>query len=238
MPGGEIPLQGKDTEGPERGETTERSKESEIKANLEFWRDLGIEIDEADVREKVESLPEVEGFNWYFYMPKGITASQLISEMRKIFRFPVQMSTDTPDPSLDIGDPDKFEMPRNASEKSYVVAARYQQEPDKESLGEENAKSSKDWESTKETFFMTALERIVAEMRWYKETGSHLDLIGVTLTPGCRAANGEVPSFTFHQDRIYPEDDFLKNVYITSYGSGLRNPNLGVRRIVYKELES
>ena len=149
---------------PERAEPEpERTKKSEIKANVEFWQELGVEVDEADVRAKIEALSEKEGFNFYLYLPQGVKASQLIAEMKE--RFPAWVWRS-------VGDPDKIKMPRTTKE-SYAMAARYQQEPDEDSL-EENAKSAEDWEKTEDTF-MTPAERIVAEMRWHKEKGSHLD---------------------------------------------------------------
>lgn len=74
MPGPETgsPV-GKDLSGatPERETRPERTKESEIKANIELWKGLGVEVDPEDVRAKIEELPEIGGFDWYLYIPEA-----------------------------------------------------------------------------------------------------------------------------------------------------------------------
>ena len=70
-----------DPERPEAGEPTEggeqRTRESEIKANVEFWKELGVDVDEADIRAKIEELPEVEGFDFYIYIPEWVITDQV-----------------------------------------------------------------------------------------------------------------------------------------------------------------
>jgi|GEM_PF-3961134 len=197
---------------PER-EKPERTRETEIQANVELWQSLGIEVDEADVRAQIEALPKREGFDWFHYIPEGIKNSQLIKLMED--RFPVWVWEG-------VGDPDKIKMPRTTKE-SYAVACRLQQEPDKDSLGE-NAKSALDWEKTEDQF-MSPLERMVAELRWQKEQGSHLDEKYWTWCPGSRAAGDRVPYLSFVDDEVCLSADHPE----------VRDPFLGVRRVVSKE---
>jgi len=55
-------------ETPEAGPRQERTKESEIRANFEFWntdfwKSRGIGVAEHEIREEIESLPGKEGFS-------------------------------------------------------------------------------------------------------------------------------------------------------------------------------
>jgi hypothetical protein len=204
----------------EKGEVP-RTKELEIKANLEFWNSLGIkgvEIAEADIREKIDALPEKEGYDFYLYLPKKVTISQLINKMRE--RYPVYAwGEDTLD---------QIEMPRTTKE-SYVVAIRHQQEPDGDSLGDK-AKNAKNWErDEKKDSFITPLEYLVAELRYHQEEGQHLDEKNWTLCPGSRTADGEVPF-------LYFSPDSGGGVYLASSHPDNRYPVLGVRRVVSKEI--
>ena len=52
------------------------TKRAEVKTNLEFWQELGVEVNEADIRKKIKNIPEVEGFDHYIYVPKGIKLSE------------------------------------------------------------------------------------------------------------------------------------------------------------------
>ena len=79
--------------------------------------------------------------------------------------------------------PLSIDEPRVA-EDSYAVAAHYSQEPDDDSLGQK-----KSWQDTCKTY-MTATERIVAEMRWFKEHNSHLDEKNRTLCIGTMYKGG------------------------------------------------
>jgi len=178
-------------EAPER-EKSERTRETEIQANIEFWESLGIEIDEADVRAQIEALPEKEGFEWLHYIPEGVKNSQLIKLMKD--RFPVWVWDG-------VGDPDKIKMPRD-TKTSYAIAARFTQEPDEDSLGED-AKSPLDWEKSGNQF-MTPSERMVAELRWQKEQGSHLDEKYYTWCPGSRAAEVRGSVLLLHRRRSLP----------------------------------
>ena len=110
-------------EGTETTEINERTRESEIQANVELWRDLGIEVDESDVRAKIEELPEVEGFNWYFYMPKGIKTSEIWTILKEEYNAVELYKVST----VDI---DATTLPRSNDQDSYAIACRYSRDSD------------------------------------------------------------------------------------------------------------
>ncbi len=182
MPGPETGPNGEDLEGPERGMTPERTKESEIKANVEFWQELGIEVDEKDVREKVEALPEVEGFDWYIYMPKGVGMSQLLELYQQKSALKVNIDKGYlndyfyNEPKWD----ERITLPRSSKEESYVIAAKHQLDPDHDSLAfpvespKESYKTLEDWDKTGDEF-MSPPEMIVADLQYLKENGYHLN---------------------------------------------------------------
>jgi hypothetical protein len=203
----------------EKGEVP-RTRESEIKANLEFWNSLGIEgveIDEDDIKEKISALPEKEGHDFYLYLPEKVISSQLISKMREWHPVDVWGEDNL----------DQMEMPRTTKE-SYAVAIRHQQEPDADSLGDK-AKNAENWEREEgKVNFITPLEYLVAELRYHQEEGQHLDENNWTLCPGSRTADGGVPFLSF-----VPSGG---KVYLNSYHPGHRFPSLGVRRVVSKEI--
>lgn len=227
--------------GGEQEKTIERTKESEIKANVDFWQGLGVEVDTEDVQKEIEAVPEVPGFSFYLYMPEGIKFSDV---WRKIYAGTQHQESKR---NFD----EVLEMPRTA-ENSYAVAAHFSQTPDKDSLGE-NAKSAEDWEKTDEKF-MTPLERLVAGMRWSQEKGTDMDPIETqfnfdldelkegaqlfnnvgtyTLCPGSYWKDetwGKIPSvpLVYHQNR--------HNLPVSIKHSAAQNavhPFFGVRRVI------
>jgi hypothetical protein len=188
-----------DPETPESGEPTEggeqRTHESEIKANVEFWKDLGVEVDEADVRAKIEELPEVEGFDFYLYIPQGIKTSEIWQKMSGIFSVAKEE---------DVGDLDQMQEPRSNEGESYVVACHSRREPDSDSIPEEekwvagksvidhNSKTPEEWGEAGDSF-LSPTEYFVACMRWQIESGKTLDQRYGTMFPGSKIQSNEVP---------------------------------------------
>lgn len=213
--------------GHEQEKSIERTRESEIGANVEFWRNFGVEVDESVVRETIEALPEREGYDWYMFIPEGVKTSAVFEKMKESF---------TAENFL--GDLDKIRMPRTATE-AYAVAARYSQEPDEDSL-KSHSKKNEEWENSGENF-MTPLERMVAELRWYQENGNHLDEQNMTVCPGTRLRHEKAP-FWVRGDSDYWDrttgmhfDPSRNEVSIFGAPPKGGNPNAGVRRVVTKE---
>lgn len=201
--------------GPEPTEAKEpqRTPETEAQAIVEFYQGIGIEVDPADVRAKIEAKradAEKEGLEAFTYLPKDIKISKLLKIAKA--DYPVWVWEG-------IGDPDTIKMPRTTQE-SYAVAHHYTQEPDEDSLGDK-ARSGLDWEKT-DNSYMGPLERLAFGMRWHKENGTQLDEKYVTLCPGSRAAGGRVPCLSFSGGRVRLSSDH----------PGGRGPGWGVRRVV------
>jgi hypothetical protein len=111
-------------------------------------------------------------------------------------------------------------------------------------LGDDKAKSAEDWEKAEgEDSFITPLEYLVAEHRYYLEVDQHLKqeaeetkaeyrarqhLKGWTLCPGSRTADGKVPDLDF--------DPGHGRVGLYSSHPDSQPPRLGVRRVVSKEI--
>jgi len=224
--------------------TEQRTKEMEIKANVDFWKGLGIEVNEEDVRREIEAVPEVEGFNWYLYIPKSIKPTEMIEQIRKTtpvwctFEEALKYDGayyDDPENDLNI---DNFNSTRNSQDTEYAISARYKQYPDEDSVGE-GARCADEWAQTGEDY-MTMLEWFVAEMRWHQENDSHLDQrvkgSSKTITPNdlCKGEKGEpyfVPRLDFDtdKDRVYISKD--------QHGpNGTRDSN-GIRRVITKTTE-
>lgn len=68
----------------------------------------------------------------------------------------------------------------------------YSVEPDPDTLG----KSAK--EADPQQTGITLRERLLMEIQYFKETGSHLDIKGWTICSGSRYSDGRVPSVCFH----------------------------------------
>lgn len=200
----------------EAGAKLERTRESEIATNVRLWKDLGLTEEEA--RKAIEDLPEKEGFDGYLVIKGGVKPSEIATKLKERFPFWSVYSKE---------EMDAFEMPRS-SDEAYAIAFRYQQEP--EGLGKD-AKSAEEWEKTSDSF-MNPVERMLLDIRWHAENGNHLDEKNVTFCPGSRARGGDVPRLCFDP---YRGDG---KVCLSSCHVDLRNPSLGVRRVVSKNLES
>lgn len=168
-------------------EVLERTRETEIKSNIEFWRSEGIEVNEEEVREAIGALPEIEGFGWYLVMPKGMRNDEIWGMIKA--EIPAERRRSVYEKCL----VNYVDAPRTP-QKLYAVAARYNQEPDADSLGE-NAKLSLDYEKDGAQY-MTPTEWMVAELRWFRENHTHLDMKNCTLCPNCRTENGTIPILT------------------------------------------
>jgi len=188
---------------------------------------LEVDVDEAQVRAAIEAIPEKEGFDWYLFLPEKIKNSDIWKKMEE--RFTVGNY---------LGDPDKIRMPRTTKE-SYAVATHYSQEPDEDSV-DDKSRSFKDWEQSGETF-MTPLERMVAELRWFQENGTHLDEKYMTVFNGSRLKSPEAPLFSFGQsdywDRIPLMRFYSRTNEVTLNGGPPQGGHreAGVRRVITKE---
>jgi len=100
-------------------EKTERTRESEIQANIEFWKELGIEVDEADVRKEVELIPDVKGFEYVIFIPKGLNYKQLLGLTA------YEAAKDNPKLNFDFPNYFTPNQPRKNDEAPYAVALNF-----------------------------------------------------------------------------------------------------------------
>lgn len=143
------------------------------------------------------------------------------------------------------------------SDKAFVAFARFSQEPDDDSLGD-NAKGSLSWEETDEQF-MSPKMYLLARTVFHRLTGGSMDWKKCTMFPNYRspAPSGGVPYFGYNptpsmsgkNTTVFPRYHSpvptgmpvpgLEKVYFGRYVTGLENPRpyTGVRRVVSKELE-
>ena len=75
------------------------------------------------------------------------------------------------------------------TDSHYVVWVRDEVEPDQEFLGKSTNQANPDMK-----IGITLLERIIFEIKYFTETGNHLDIKGLTYCSGSRDADGVVPS--------------------------------------------
>ncbi|MFA6523938.1 MAG: hypothetical protein WC264_01205 [Candidatus Paceibacterota bacterium] len=83
---------------------------------------------------------------------------------------------------------------RNTS-SHYAVWVRDEVEPDAETLGKSTRQADPDMK-----IGITLLERIIFEIKYFTETGNHLDVKGVTFCSGSRDSDGDVPSTYLDDD--------------------------------------
>ena len=79
----------------------------------------------------------------------------------------------------------------------YAVWVRDEAEPDKEFLGKSTRQADPDMK-----IGITLLERIIFEIKYFAETGKHLDVKGLTLCSGSRNSVGGVPSAYWYYDEF------------------------------------
>ena len=148
----------------------------------EFYRKhFRLEVDFSDVQ-----IPDyLGGFDRVIFIPKGLKLNDVVKTMKKCF--PVWSYTD------DL-DKDVTENVR-ISDRNYAIRIRERVETDEE-LKNLSANQLKQ----QGVNCMTLLERLVLELKYWSETGQHLDVSNVTLCAGSRLRNGYVPSVDWSAD--------------------------------------
>ena len=149
------------------------------------------------------------------YGPKGETADKAWARVK------------AENPTYKYIDPAKIKT-KGETDKAFVAFAKFSQEADDDSLGE-NARSGEDWEKTDQKY-LSPKQRMLAGEMYRRSEGKQLDEKNATMCPGSRSGYGDVPYVHFH-----PDD---RKVNLSDVDPGYRTPNLGVRRVVSRELES
>lgn len=140
-----------------------------------FWNEHGLELDISALR-----IPErQEGFNRLLVMPAGATANFLYEACSKLF--PCWRYTDNLDAVTSDRDPAKL--------GAYAIWVRDRVEAD-----EELKDKSANMLAKAGIKGMTLPERLALDLKYFKETGQHLDVKNITLCNGSREPDGSVPS--------------------------------------------
>ena len=105
------------------------------------------------------------------------------------------------------------------AEKHYAVWVLDSVEPDAEFLGKSTEEADSDME-----IGVTLLERLLQELKYFSETGNHLDITGLTYCSGSRDADGKVPCVYY-----FLHDGSVK---VNWSGVGDSGEEYGIRRVV------
>ena len=125
------------------------------------------------------------GFDRVIYIPKRLTFAVVVKALRK--KFKVYLYTE----NLDKDVVDNVRV----ADRNYAIRIRERQEADEE-LKYLSANQLK----TRGDSIITLLERLVYELKYYDETGQHLDVQNWTLCAGSRYSGGLVPRVDWRSD--------------------------------------
>jgi hypothetical protein len=140
-----------------------------------FYRDIGIKTDFSNLR-----IPEkLQGFDRLIVVAQGMTPQRLYDKCKELFS--CWKWTDENLDKIVTSD-------RSAKDSAYAAWFRDRVEADDE-LKSLSANALKE----KSVAGVTLEERLVYELKYFKETGKHLDIENVTLCTGSRYSDGGVP---------------------------------------------
>ena len=137
----------------------------------------------------VQIPPQQSGFDRLIVIVQGLTIQQAYD--RCADNFPCWKWTDG---DLDGAVPTNDRSPNNGA---YAIWVRDRVEADEELKNQSANKLQRDGIAG-----ITLLERVIFELKYYKETGKHLDIRNVTLCSGSRDADGYVPDAGWHDDEF------------------------------------
>ena len=155
-----------------------------------FYQEVfGIKADFSQVE-----IPESEeNFKLPILMPKGLTTKQLIDKCREYFAV-----ADTVSGQITGDFEGVIVSQRSCTEGSYAVLVQ-----DIVEAGEGRLKNfSADDAQTENIAVETLKERLVQELRYFLETGKHLDVESVTICAGSRLPNRQVPTVSFFNGNV------------------------------------
>ena len=150
-----------------------------------FYRDVfGLELDFSGVK-----IPERKpGFDHLIVVAQGMTPQRLFDKCVELFP-----SLKYPDKNLDeiiISD-------RTAKDGAYAIWVRDRVEAD-----DENKNLSADQLKERGGCEETLEERLLHELKFFNETGQHLDIVNWTLCAGSRYSDGSVPYVNWYDDGL------------------------------------
>ena len=126
-----------------------------------------------------------EGSWRLLFIPTRLTMNTTLAGMRKLFK--VWVYTENMDGNITTN--------TRTSATCYAVWVRDGMEPDDKYLGKSTRQADMDG-----VIGVTLLERLVFGVKYFTETGKHLDVKGITLCTGSRNSDGNVPYVYWHSD--------------------------------------
>lgn len=126
------------------------------------------------------------GFDRLLVIAQGLTAEQLFRKCQELFRSWKYTNADL-----------KVTSDRNPSQGAYAIWVRDRVEADRE-----NKNRSADALTAAGVSGITLEERFVYELKYFEETGKHLDLKNGTLCTGSRFADGSVPGVSWNDGKL------------------------------------
>ena len=155
-----------------------------------FYLDVfGLETDFSNLR-----IPEKrEGLDRLLIVAQGMTPQRLYDKCRELFPPCWKWTEKSLDEVIDFSFQTRF-----AKDGPYAVWVRDRIEAD-----EELKNLSADDLKQKGIPGITLEERLLYELKFFKETGKHLDINSVTLCSGSRYSDGHVPNVFWFDDKMH-----------------------------------
>ena len=144
----------------------------------------------------LKTPPKQEGFDRLIIVPEGITPNRIYEACAK--NFPCWKWTEDLDKAVVRND--------RESRETYAGWVRDRRESD-----EENKNISADQAKEKKIQGITLGERLIFELKYWDETGEHLDVKNLTICSGSRGSGGGVPYVNDYDGEVgvrwcFPQD--------------------------------
>lgn len=177
---------------------------------VEDWRKFYRLVFGAKFVPEAVQIPEVRGdFTRVLIVPKGLTLNRMFGVCKELFGAWSDRGDDL-DRAITVND-------RTATEYSYAVLVRDRVEADEE------LKDLSAVELAERKISGIALaERLLYEVKYYGETGEHLDWVKATLCIGSRGSGGSVPGVSWSDGGLG----------VDGYGPRDAGPSLRARAVV------
>jgi hypothetical protein len=176
---------------------------------LEEWRMLYRELLDIELGEVVVPARR-PGFDRLIVVAKGVKMQQVYDACANLFKCWKYTDKDL-DEVITVND--------RTNQQSYAIWIRNEVEADKQFKN----KSANDLKAVNH-IGMTVLERILFELKYFKETGKHLDIDSWTLCSGSRYSDGHVPNVNW--------SSYDSKMNVDYDGPDLRDDGLRSREVV------
>jgi len=168
--------------------------------NLSDWPLFYKEVFGLDLDFSKVVIPERKpGFTRLLVLAQGMTPQRLFDKCKELF--PSWKYTEDNLDKVITSD-------RTAKDGPYAIWVRDRQEAD-----EENKNLSADDLAKRGIPGITLEERLLYELKFFKETGKHLDVSNYTLCSGSRFSDGHVPDAYWSGDRLRVYWNYTNNHY-------------------------